>query len=386
MSAPQIPNLLASRGGPRLRGSRGRGRGGGPARMDASQRKDLDIQSTDTDAAVSRLSAVSVGYLDDPFAPYFVNGPGTRRLPVINRGTYTRTSALDILVDAFLSHASDESKDTPTKQIISLGAGTDTRYFRLRAQNKHRKLVYHEFDFPSVCATKSQLVSTNQALLSEDGTATFFTKRSKDAPDSDSESEWGFAGKQDGETDIRYCCHPLDLRRLPYTPSIKTLDCFHGIRSDIPTLIISECCLCYLEVDNAQEVIKWFADRIPSLGIVLYEPIGVDTSFGQMMVANLASRNITMPTVKMYKTLSDQKQRLSDAGFEATNDDGGQDAKTIEHVWENWVNADEKERVDSLEGLDEVEEWQILARHYAVAWGWRGTYGWENWRNKLEHQ
>lgn len=91
MSAPQIPNLLASRGGPRLRGSRGRGRGRGSGRPDATpaqQRKDLDIQSTDTDAAVSRLSAVSVGYLDDPFAPYFINGPGTRRLPVINRGTH----------------------------------------------------------------------------------------------------------------------------------------------------------------------------------------------------------------------------------------------------------------------------------------------------------
>lgn len=230
------------------------------------------------------------------------------------------------------------------------------------------------------------MVSTNQALSDQDKTATFFTKQSKDAADSDIEPEWGFAGTENGETDIRYCCHPLDLRRLPYTPSMKTLDYFHGIRRDLPTLIISECCLCYLEVDNAQDVIKWFADRIPSLGIVLYEPIGVDTSFGQMMVANLASRNITMPTVKMYKTLSDQEQRLSDAGFKTADVDGGQEAKTIEHIWENWTSVDEKERVDSLEGLDEVEEWQILARHYAVVWGWRGNLEWENWKSIPENQ
>jgi hypothetical protein len=87
MSAPQIPNLLSSRGGPRSRGSRGRGRGRGFGHQDAQQRKDIDIQSTDTDAAVSRLSAVSLGYLDDPFASYFVSGAGTRRLPIINRGT-----------------------------------------------------------------------------------------------------------------------------------------------------------------------------------------------------------------------------------------------------------------------------------------------------------
>jgi [phosphatase 2A protein]-leucine-carboxy methyltransferase len=94
MSAPQIPNLLSLRGGPRLRGGgRGRGRGRSFANGDspatvAQQRKDLDIQTTDTDAAVSRLSAVSLGYLDDAYAAYFVNGPGTRRLPIINRGLF----------------------------------------------------------------------------------------------------------------------------------------------------------------------------------------------------------------------------------------------------------------------------------------------------------
>jgi len=89
MSAQQIPNLLTLRGGGRSRGGRGRGQGGIGASEHgalAASRKDLDIQSTDTDAAVSRLSAVSLQYLDDQFARYFVNGTGTRRLPIINRG------------------------------------------------------------------------------------------------------------------------------------------------------------------------------------------------------------------------------------------------------------------------------------------------------------
>ena len=96
MSAPHIPNLLNLRGGPRRGGSdwrgRGRGRGGGDAAGQGGQfrghrmQKDIDIQGTDTDAAVSRMSAVSLGYLDDAFAAHFVNGPGTRRMPVINRG------------------------------------------------------------------------------------------------------------------------------------------------------------------------------------------------------------------------------------------------------------------------------------------------------------
>ncbi len=113
MSAPQIPNLLSSRGGPRSRGGRGRARGnptgsaehGGPA-LGAQHQHDLAIQSTDTDAAVSRLSAVSLGYLNDPYASYFVAGPGTRRLPIINRGLLIFGVLKDSLYNQLLIHSS----------------------------------------------------------------------------------------------------------------------------------------------------------------------------------------------------------------------------------------------------------------------------------------
>lgn len=50
---------------------------------------DRVIQGTDEDASVSRLSAVSLGYLGDPYAEHFVDGSSgslPRRLPIINRG------------------------------------------------------------------------------------------------------------------------------------------------------------------------------------------------------------------------------------------------------------------------------------------------------------
>lgn len=93
--APQIPNLLSSRAnGPgRVRRGGFRGAGGGaedgeedPAA--ARARKDTIVQGTDTDANVSRMSAVSVGYLDDPFAKEFATSNTQRRFPIINRGTF----------------------------------------------------------------------------------------------------------------------------------------------------------------------------------------------------------------------------------------------------------------------------------------------------------
>lgn len=93
MSAPSIPNLLSLRGGRGGRGhgrGRGRGGGGGPHSSLSAAGHDTVIQGTDTDAAVSRMSAVDLGYLEDPFAQFFVQRPTvghmTRRLPIINRG------------------------------------------------------------------------------------------------------------------------------------------------------------------------------------------------------------------------------------------------------------------------------------------------------------
>jgi [phosphatase 2A protein]-leucine-carboxy methyltransferase len=134
-----------------------------------------------------------------------------------------------------------------------------------------------------------------------------------------------------------------------------------------------------LEVDVARDVLQWFEDRIPSLGVILYEPIGVDDPFGQMMVENLAARGITMPTVQRYKSLQDQVARLKELGF--GGEVGGANSITVEDIWDTWITPEERERVDALEGLDEVEEWQMLARHYAVTWGWRGIQGWETWQD-----
>ncbi|KAJ9158048.1 LCM-domain-containing protein [Coniochaeta hoffmannii] len=334
MSAPSIPNLLSLRGA--SRGARGRGRGRGGHHSAAATAHDATVQGTDTDAAMSRMSAVDVGYLNDPYAKYFVSnssGPVTRRLPIINRGTYTRTTALDILVDQFLSES--DGHPTAEKQIVSLGAGTDTRCLRLLSQSLPRAITYHEVDFPVISDSKFSTVSKQAAL----------------------------------RTILQLWCHGLDLRELAHAGDTSKLN---GIKTDLPTLLISECCLCYLQTAEAEGVIKYFADRIPDLGIVLYEPVKPDDPFGRMMISNLAARGVRMPTLDAYKEPQDQETRLRDAGFAQVK------VMTVDRIWDTWVPEKEKERVDCLEGLDEVEEWKLLAGHYVVAWAWRGA-GFERW-------
>ncbi|KAI1850130.1 hypothetical protein JX265_003501 [Neoarthrinium moseri] len=357
MSAPQIPNLLSlrGRGGARGRGARGRGGFASPAGPGSH---DTVIQGTDTDASVSRLSAVDLGYLEDPYARYFVQqnaGPPTRRLPIINRGTYTRTSALDRLVSTFLFGGN--RGDGEKRQIISLGAGTDTRPFRLFSRPETRGLIYHEIDFPAIAAKKRATVQSIPVLRS------IITISSELA-----DGTWG---NQSLANESSYYCHGRDLRDFAQStpPSLP------GIESGIPTLIISECCLCYLQPSEAKSVISHFTSLVSSAALVVYEPVRPSDPFGRQMVSNLAARRIQMPTLELYPEVTDQQTRLSEAGFQ-----DGTKASTVEDIWRKWIPADEKERVDQLEGLDEVEEWELLAGHYVVAWGWRGQ-GFEGWKD-----
>jgi [phosphatase 2A protein]-leucine-carboxy methyltransferase len=98
MPAPSIPNLLTFRGARGGFGARGRTRGrSGASSTQASPSHDATIQGTDTDAAVSRMSAVDLGYLDDQYARFFVQSPAVgdvvRRLPIINRGELIRKAS-----------------------------------------------------------------------------------------------------------------------------------------------------------------------------------------------------------------------------------------------------------------------------------------------------
>jgi len=94
------------------------------------------------------------------------------------------------------------------------------------------------------------------------------------------------------------------------------------------------------------------------------------------MVTNLASRGIHLQTLKRYSSLQAQRQRLLLAGLS-----DGQGARDVHQLYgdEEWVSQSERERIEKLEWLDEVEEWKLLASHYCVAWGWRGEVFTEAW-------
>jgi len=246
-----IPNLRTLRTGRRGHGLRGgRSSRGAPHRDDdgdvrsVEAGRDAIIQQTDHDASSTRMSTVSLGYLDDPFAKAFL-APGeqiTKRYPTIHRGTYVRTEAIDKLVIRFL-----DTRPEQNKQIVSLGAGSDTRFFRLTSRKSGSplsKVTYHELDFEANANQKRTIL-----------------RQSTELSDCLKEAE------QNGST---YHLHAIDLRDL----TNKSPPIIPGLDPTLPTLLLSECCLCYLPPDAAASVLQYFTMNLPgSLAFILYEPI-----------------------------------------------------------------------------------------------------------------
>lgn len=99
----------------------------------ATQSKDASIRATDNDAATARLSAAQKQYLDDPYVKYLVTRAHLLppRPPLINVGTYVRSTGIDTLVDQWLQNSAAAGQRC---QIVSLGSGSDTRFWRIAAR------------------------------------------------------------------------------------------------------------------------------------------------------------------------------------------------------------------------------------------------------------
>lgn len=291
-------------------------------------------------------------------------------------GTYARTTAIDELVDRFLE---DVEGQRPTKkQIISLGAGSDTRAFRIFSKKQPDSILYHEIDFSVNTSAKIKAIRSSPLLRRA-------IRIDETAPEAKDNSDGIMISSAGDALHLpNYHIHPIDLRSLAVeeekdlsnktnennASSPSKQEILPGVDTSLPTLLISECCLTYLSPHDADGVVDYFSKTLfpptTPLGIIIYEPIRPDDPFGKIMVLNLAARGIHLQTLHKYSSLSAQRQRLLDHAFQT-----GQGAVDIDFIWNNWISASEKDRVATLEMLDEIEEWRLLAQHYCVVWGWR---------------
>ncbi|KAI5119165.1 hypothetical protein M0805_008648 [Coniferiporia weirii] len=312
---------------------------------------DAPIRATDADASLARLSAVQKGYLVDPFVRHFVPRAHLQppRPPLINIGTYVRSYSIDRLVEAWIDLCTTHGKKC---QIVSPGAGSDTRFWRLaNGERKGSIAKYVEIDFPEITTKKAMAIKKNLDLNGVLG-----------------EREEVVVG--DGGTSLHspvYHLIPADLR-LPPASSLSPLLTSSSAALDgaTPTLLIFECVLAYMQPSASSAIIAWFADYFRGsspLGAIVYEMFGLEDAFGRVMKANLKTRNVEFPGVEPYTTMASLPLRFTEHDF------GLSKALTLKEIRGAYIPKDDLHRISQLEMLDEVEELELVLDHYAITWG-----------------
>ncbi|KAG9075658.1 carboxy methyl transferase for protein phosphatase 2A [Ceratobasidium sp. 370] len=312
---------------------------------------DSAIRGTDTDAAHSRLSAVRLGYLTDPYITPLV--PRARlvssRAPLMNVGTYVRSAAIDMLVEGWLDAAGPEGEK---RQIVSLGAGSDTRFWRLMDKGYGKQIAsYVELDFAENTSRKAKAITQTQGLRTPLGSDIRIER---------------------GGTALRsqlYHLLPLDLRAGTSafssltTPSADPSS-LTPLNTDLPTLFIAECVFVYMLPSASAAIVQWFAGTFKRTAGIVYEMFGLQDSFGKVLKENLKARHIDLPGADAFPTLESQMDRFSSNGLPNAN------GRTLKDIRRENIPDSELQRISRLEHLDEIEELELVLAHYAITWGY----------------
>lgn len=298
---------------------------------------DEATQATNDDASECKRHAVQLGYWADPFINFFVKQT-TRKAPEINRGYYARVKGIEVFVDKFLKLSGGKS------QIINLGAGFDTLYWRLRDAG-NSPLNFIELDFPSVTAKKCYHTKKHKQLIdrlnTEDGEIRFST------------------------TDLHAANYHLVGTDLRHVGELANKLTQAEVNFNLPTLFLAECVLVYIDTSAASILLKWLADKFPNSIFVNYEQVNMKDKFGQVMLSNLRSRGCLLAGVEDCESLETQQRRFTMNGWEGSN------AWTMVEVYDSLPESD-RARIERIEMLDERELLTQLLQHYCIAVAWNG--------------
>ncbi|XP_056145974.1 tRNA wybutosine-synthesizing protein 4 [Lampris incognitus] len=303
--------------------------------------RDTAVQGTNDSSVVSKVSAAAQGYFQDAFLQHFVCKV-TRRAPLINRGYYVRWKAIDHCVRRFLQ----ATIGYPKRQILSLGAGFDSLYFRLHAEAAIDRTVVFEVDFPDVAHRKASLISGNIALR---GTL-----------DSHLLSSTGPAYVSSDQ----YCLLGVDVRE---ESQVEEALSGAGLDWEAPTLLLSEVVLTYMESKWSDSVIGWTAKLLPQALFVMYEQIRPYDPFGWIMQDHFLKLNSTLHALRQYPDTAAQRHRFLDKGWEQCV------CLDMNDFYLGVVHQEERRRLESLEPFDEYEEWHQKCSHYFILTASRGS-------------
>jgi len=285
------------------------------------------IMLTAGDASRSKKTAVAKGYWKDDHINAMVPGPIEKKAPEMNRGYYARTEAVWNIVRNFVSNNTEA-------QIVSLGCGLDTLYWRLLSSDYHCH-NYVEVDFPALVKKKIHIIQNSAKLNS-----VLIEKRVKISPPVINSKFYNLLG-----CDLKY----IDLL------DNMLQDCDLDFKK--PTLFLTECVLMYMKVEVSNKLLSYASEKFQNSVFVSYDALNMDDKFGQVMIENLKHRQCWLEGIEPCFSKSSQCERFGKNGWKFIN---------VSTMWETYLKLSNRINIERLEFLDETELLQQLLNHYCL--------------------
>lgn len=148
----------------------------------------------------------------------------------------------------------------------------------------------------------------------------------------------------------------------------------HGFNTELPTLILAECCLMYLTVAAGDALIRWsnsiranFCAFDPIVSVPRSPSSSMASlngdSFGEVMMENFMMRGFDPVALRAYPSRDDVTKRFSRYGNPAIRAYSMFELETKPETTDLFCQADRR-TLRMKAQLDEYEEWTLMAEHY----------------------
>ena len=289
---------------------------------------------------------------------------------------------------------------------IIIGPGFDTLslipyHNDVMNQNYNHPIMTYEIDFPDIINKKVNMIKSDEEIMTMLNTYDHgINNNNNSSSGSDGSSSSSSSSLCDKVTRIGPITYISEnLCNIDSIIDILTTQC-NNFNKNIPTLIISECCLVYIKKESVLQLCLKLSQLLNSNNNYhhhqqqqqqhhhhndviwfSYDMINPNDIYGKQMSKNLTLAGFQIPGFHDFPTLHHQSQRfLQDDDDEDTtkqqhnnNSNIDNDNKkwhdansfTMRTYYEKYIHNEEKKRLKTLELFDEIEEFNLLMDHYS---------------------
>ncbi|GAB5358079.1 hypothetical protein AAMO2058_000428000 [Amorphochlora amoebiformis] len=305
------------------------------------------VAATNDDSTLSKIACIEAGYFHDPYLGLLAGEAARmrgrrkgRRCALIRMGYTIRVKVMEAIIRRHIHHFL--TLGFKNIQVISLGAGSDSTYFRISQPSQREStvpsyphhltpsnLTWLDVDLPDVIRGKLRAISESPLLKSlvDNGTH-------------------------------RYRAVGVDFRQIQENMPFIT-----GLDLEAPTIVVAECALQYLEPGICARLLRWTSDHLKKAVIASYDQIATPYDvFSRKMTTALSKKGSPLLGLKSYATPSQLLKRLTQNGFECPKYVGLIGDACCDWLGVQWA----EENLGQKELFDEYEDFDLHLCHYAI--------------------